>query len=134
MWVPDPQTHRKPLIIGGIIAGAVVAIIAVVLVITLSGGSKPSDEEQIRAVVSQFQDAYNRSDVDTLRDMSCQKMEPQFDHFKPRSDHAVLTVKAVRVTGDKAEADVVEDFGAGSGPRDDTYNLIREDGRWKACG
>jgi outer membrane murein-binding lipoprotein Lpp len=133
MWVPDPSRSSKPFIIGGIIAAAVAVIVAVVLVITLSGGSEQSDEDQIRSVVSTFQDAYNRSDVDALREISCKKMQTAFDDFKARSQNAVLTVKSVTINGDTAVAAVVEDWGDGSKPRDDTYNLIREDGRWKAC-
>ncbi|MDT5093863.1 MAG: hypothetical protein QOH60_3226 [Mycobacterium sp.] len=129
----DSSANRRPLIIGGIVVGAVAIIVAVILVLTLGGGSKLSDEDQIRAVVKTFQDAYNRSDVSTMRQSICQKDQKKLDNFKSSSNHASLTVKSVTVTGDTAEAKMIEDWGAGNGPHDDTYHFVREDGSWKSC-
>jgi hypothetical protein len=133
LWVSDPSANRRPLIIGGIVVGAVAIIVAVILVLALGGGPKLSDEDQIRAVQTTIQDAYNRSDVSTLRQNVCQKRQKRLDNFKASSDHASLTLKSVTVNGDSAEAKDVEDWGAGNGPHDDTYRFVRENGSWKSC-
>ena len=142
-WVADSNAHRNRtgLIIGGTAAAvAVVAIIAVVVLTTRD--SKPSDEEQIRAVVAGMEDAWNSSDYQKFRGFVCEDslavaVAPTEDEFKEQrkgEGRIELEVKGVEITDDEAIVEVEEIFAKDEDSTDtEDLELVRENGEWKAC-
>jgi hypothetical protein len=124
-------------------AVAVIAIVATILVVTLGGArpAGPSDEEQIRAVVDGFEEAWNRSDFEKFTSLVCAESlnngdAPAKDEFmeQRRDDGRIeLTVTSVDVHGEKATAKVDETNPQKHDTKSEDLDLVRENGKWKAC-
>jgi hypothetical protein len=79
LWVPDAPRRKTGLIVGAVVAvvfiavGGVVAIVAtartanITVTPTSPSVEAKSDEDQVRDVVDQFEQAWNDADVDELR-------------------------------------------------------------------
>jgi len=141
LWVPDEAPRRrKGLLIGAIVAAvALVAIVAVVRFLVLRD-VKPSDEEQIRSVLTSEYEAWNNSDWDKRWDIACKSAredrsftEAQFRYAIGEFGHVVFAVKSVEINGDKATAHVELSLEKTkqSGIRDE--ELVKENGEWKTC-
>jgi hypothetical protein len=138
MWVPDPPKNRTPLI-AGIIAGVVVVAAVVVSVLYFTVWSKDSapqsDEAQITTIVEQFETAWNDTNFDAFKPITCKAFQSkndfnEEDFKKAREDGPKIdiTVQSVKVTGDKATATVKNGEG-----KIRNIGLIREDDSWKLC-
>ncbi|WP_160117978.1 hypothetical protein [Mycobacterium sp. MFM001] len=127
-------------IVGGIVAVLAAVAVAVALIATV-GSSKPkSDDEQIRALISQAADT-NSSDVSAFRRLWCTKMQQIIDQvsqahpdMKPPgggTSHGPITVKSVQVNGDKATAVITGTVNGRT--RDSQMTFAKENGEWKLC-
>lgn len=148
LWVDDaPPSSKKGLIIGGSIAAALVVIIGIVVAIVLfTGGdsnspvAKPANTEadnkqEIKDVVEKFQNAWNDSNFDGFKPITCKKAqeEPEFNESdfldsREGSDELDLEATDFDIKGDDATVTVEN---AGKDPDDITFK--REDGKWKWC-
>jgi Domain of unknown function (DUF4878) len=139
LWLPDARKNRTPLIAGIAAVLALAAVVVGVLYFTVwSKDSAPaqSDEAQIRAVVTKFEAAWNDTNFDAFKPITCKEQqskddfnEKDFKKVREESPTLNLTVVSVKITGDTATA-VVK-----NGDNDKTQNikLVREDGAWKWC-
>ena len=143
MWVSDQpaRSGKKGLIIGGVVAAiAVVAIAAAVLVVVLTRESKPSDEEQIRAVLTGMQDAWNGENWNEFKGFVC---EPSMQDDPPTDEdlqeerdqqgRSELTVKSIEISGDKASASVEQTYENSDEPDTEDVDFVREGDDWKVC-
>ena len=145
LWVPDSAPrNRKGLIIGaGVAVLALAAIVAGVLVVVLGvfldREAKPSDEQQIRQVFARGQDAWNDSDFEEFRDITCaaavlgEESESHFRETRDQLGRVEIIVESVQVSGDKATAAVSQHFENDFDLDSDQYPVVREGGRWKMC-
>lgn len=99
----------------------------------------PSDEDQVRAAVMAFQDAYNTQNWDAYLAMMCpswaaQYTGPVMDSLKKtRVDQGLttVTVSGVQIVGDDATA-TVDAANEMLGRKTLDFKLVREDG-WRMC-
>jgi Domain of unknown function (DUF4878) len=140
VWLPERRTRRMPIVVGGIVAVAAAAV--TVIVLAIPHGPKPSDEEQIRAVVAGMQDAWNRTDFDAYRGYLCKDNQRFWAALGAdnagastmlQRGRAEFTVHSVDVSGDKAQASVKETYSNGDEPPETTEHFVHEDGNWKLC-
>jgi hypothetical protein len=132
---------RRRVIFGGIIGGllAVVLTLGAVLTVVTARSAPPSDEEQIRAVLTGMEDSYNRSDYAGFASHLCADMRADADfelgwHERRADDGRVdITVNSVDVTGDDAVANV--EFAAANHDEPKTLDMdfLRQETEWKAC-
>ncbi len=106
-----------------------------------SGGQQapkqPSADEQIRAVIHQGIDAWNRGDADAFASTYCaKKRERRVDELTAAGVSPLkveeVTIGQVTISGDKAEAEVTlthKDRDADI----ETFPMVHEGGRWKMC-
>ena len=104
-----------------------------------SGGQQapkqPSADEQIRAVIHQSIDAWNRGDADAFASTYCaKKRERRVDELTAAgvSPLEEVTIGQVTINGDEAEAEVTlthKDRDADI----ETFPMVYEGGRWKMC-
>ena len=98
-----------------------------------------SDEDQVRAAVMTFQDAYNVQNWDAYRAMMCPAMRDRFTGpvmemlKKTRTDSGLTnaTVTAVEIDGDTARA-TLDSHSEAVGQMTVSLPLERSDG-WKIC-
>jgi hypothetical protein len=147
LWVPDAPRRKTGLIIGALAAallvgvGVVVAIVAatrtpdITVTPTSTTEEEKSDEEQLRDVVDQFEQAWNDEDVDGLRQLFCADMraEAEFDESSLREligmgGNLSLTIAELDINGDAATATILN-----GGEEPDDIGFAREDGDWKWC-
>lgn len=106
---------------------------------TTTTTTAPSDEDQVRAAVTAFQDAYNTQNWDAYLDAMCPSWAAQYTGpvmdmtKKTRVDQGLTTVKVmtVRIVGDEATA-TVDAQNEMLGRRTVELNLVRDDG-WRVC-
>ncbi len=99
----------------------------------------PSDEDQVRAAVKAFQDAYNTQNWDAYLESMCPSWRAQYTGpvmdltKKTRVDQGLTTVSvnSVQILGDEATANVdAENELLGRKTLD--FKLVRDDG-WRVC-
>jgi len=106
---------------------------------TTTTTTAPSEEDQVRAAVLAFQDAYNTQNWDAYLDAMCPSWAAQYTGpvmdmtKKTRVDQGLTTVKVmtVRIVGDEATA-TVDAQNEMLGRRTVELNLVRDDG-WRVC-
>lgn len=106
---------------------------------TTTTTTAPSDEDQVRAAVMAFQDAYNTQNWDAYLDAMCPSWAAQYTGpvmdltKKTRVDQGLTTVKVmtVRIVGDEATA-TVDAQNEMLGRKTVELQLVREDG-WRVC-
>jgi hypothetical protein len=106
---------------------------------TTTTTAAPSDEDQVRAAVLAFQDAYNTQNWDAYLESMCpswaaQYTGPVMDTLKKtRVDQGLTTVKVmtVRIDGNDATA-TVDAQNEMLGRKTLDFQLVREDG-WRVC-
>lgn len=106
---------------------------------TTTTTTAPSDEDQVRAAVMAFQDAYNTQNWDAYLDAMCPSWAAQYTGSvmdltkKTRVDQGLTTVKVmtVRIVGDEATA-TVDAQNEMLGRKTVELQLVREDG-WRVC-
>ncbi|HZQ32043.1 MAG TPA: hypothetical protein VFB19_09935 [Mycobacterium sp.] len=147
--IPYPESHTARNVVIGVVVG-IVATLAVVLPIVFlqhsrstSSRSHPnsaagSDEDQIRAVISNMQVAWNSSDYDRVLGNFCtedeaKRSEESFREVRDESGQVEFTIESITVTGDTAKVEASEAFSNHSSPDVATLTFIREDGRWVFC-
>jgi len=99
----------------------------------------PSDEDEVRAAVMAFQDAYNTQNWDAYLALMCpswaaQYTGPVMDSLKKtRVDQGLttVTVNSVQIVGDDATA-TVDAQNEMLGRKTLDFKLVREDG-WRMC-
>ncbi len=155
LWLTDaPAPRRIGLVVGLVIAGAVVAIAAVVAVVlivakpdggiagptTLTNDAPPSrvpqtDEEQIRGVIEDFEQAWNDADFQAFEPIICAETqseddftEPDFLDIREAAGRLSLDVESIDVMGDSATATVSND-----GDDINEVEMQREADGWKVC-
>ena len=127
LWVPDAPRRKTGLIIGALAAvlflavgGGVVAIVAtnrtpdITVTPTSTTEEAKSDEDQVRDVVDQFEQAWNDGAVDELRELFCTDMltEAEFDEGSLREATEMggdlrLTIAELDINGDAATATIL---------------------------
>lgn len=106
---------------------------------TTTTTTAPSDEDQVRAAVMAFQDAYNTQNWDAYLDAMCPSWAAQYTGpvmdltKKTRVDQGLTTVKVmtVRIVGDEATA-TVDAQNEMLGRKTVELQLVRDDG-WRVC-
>ena len=123
-----------------VLAGAVIVLAGCSRAVTGEAMAPPdtrpwADEDQIAEVVSQFEQAWNDREFDTLRGLMCAEMQSsdEFDEdalreARSESDRLKLQITELEVSGDSATA-IIENNG------DDPDDIVfqREDDEWKWC-
>jgi hypothetical protein len=141
LWVPEGTRRRNGLIIGMFAAVAAVAIVATVLAVVLAREPKPSDEEQIRAVLTGMANAWNDSDWDQFKSFVCDASLQEGDtptdedlqKDRDRDGRSELAVHSLEITGDKASAEVEQTYENKDEPDTEDVDFVRENGEWKLC-
>jgi len=147
LWVSDTPRSKTGLIIGALAAtvligaGVVTAIVAANWAPTVTGSpttiveAEKSDEDKVRDVVDQFEQAWNDEDFDTLTDLFCEDMrnDPEFDRSALRDvrdtgGELLLKIASLDVVGTTATATILN-----HGEDPDDIAFVREDGDWKWC-
>ena len=120
-------------------AGVVIAIVAgpptVTGTPTTAIEPAKSDEDQVRDVVDQFEQAWNDENYDTLIDLFCEDMraDPEFDRSAMRDVRRTggelrLKIATLDVDGETATATILN-----RGEDPDDIAFVREGGDWKWC-
>ncbi|BCQ06639.1 hypothetical protein JMUB5695_00048 [Mycobacterium heckeshornense] len=99
----------------------------------------PSDEDQIRAVLIAFQDAWNTQDWDAYTQLMCPSMREQFTgpvmdrvkKLRAKQGMARGSLRSMNIHGDTATA-TLDMQSEGLNPGTLTLPLTRSDG-WKIC-
>jgi hypothetical protein len=148
LWVPDSPRSKTGLIVGAIAVTLLIGIAVVVGVVVLSGRAstvsgipttaveaEKSDEELVRDVVDQFEQAWNDGDFTTLTGLLCEDMrdDPEFSHSALREvrdtgGELLLKIASLDVDGKTATATILN-----HGEDPDDIAFVREDGDWKWC-
>jgi hypothetical protein len=147
LWVPDATRSKTGLIIGAIAAtlligiGAVVAVVVVNKASTVPGTptttveAAKSDEDLVREVVDQFEQAWNDEDFTALTGLFCEDMrnDPDFSRSALREvrdtgGELLLKIASLDVDGKTATATILN-----HGEDPDDIAFVREDGDWKWC-
>jgi hypothetical protein len=151
LWVPDAPRRKTGLIIGALALTLLIVVGVVIAVVATSNNSaditvtrpttpsadkpKPSDEDQLRDVVDQFEQSWNDKDFDALSELFCEDVrnDPEFSRSALRelrdgAGRLTLTVTALDVNGDAATATITN---LGEDP--DEIDFAREDSLWKWC-
>jgi hypothetical protein len=136
---PPPSRRRSLLIISLVFAVIASAATAAIVIAILH---RPSDEEQIRAVIAGIEAAENRNDDEALKRYSCVDGVPfsllhqlGADDVKGKNMFA-LPVESISVTGDKATARVrlqLGDKGRKAVDAPMRLEFVRRGDTWKAC-
>ncbi|HEY7052733.1 MAG TPA: nuclear transport factor 2 family protein [Mycobacterium sp.] len=136
--VPPPRKHTARNVLIGV--GAVIAVVVAVIVALAAIGvfASKSDEDKIRDVVSDVQDAWNRSDYDTVVSHFCAKSrsnssEDNFKDSRSKSGTIKFKISSIKVDGDNAKVDVTETYSKRSDPDTETLKFTKEDGKWTLC-
>lgn len=142
-----------PWVLGGV--GVVVIAVVAVLLVTLLGGGSPKDTAQSYvALLNKNSDS--DADAESVRGLLCKSDVTKFDEFREKAKEsegdtpgsselanmkAQHTLGEVTENGDKATAkarvaysgvpDEYKDF---IKDKDYTIDLVKEDGDWKVCG
>ena len=102
---------------------------------TTATAEEQSDEDQLRDVVDQFEQAWNDNDFDALRQLVCADLRSagQFSTSELREARQIggrlaLTIESVEFGGVTATA-VIENHGA----EPDDIKFVREADDWKWC-
>jgi len=102
---------------------------------TTATAEEKSDEDQLRDVVGQFEQAWNDNDFDALRQLVCADLRSagQFSNSELREARQIagslaLTIESVEFGGVTATA-VIENHGA----EPDDIKFVREADDWKWC-
>jgi hypothetical protein len=151
LWVPDARRRNTGLVVGGLAAALLVIVGVVVAIVATTNGSAgitvgrptatsldvpaPTDEQQVRDVIDQFEQAWNDEDVRGLRTLFCADMrtEADFDEGTLRDmvrmgDDLILSIAELDIDGDAATATILN-----RGKEPDDIGFVREDGAWKWC-
>ena len=137
--------RKTGLIIGAIAvtlligAGVVIAIVAEAPTVTGTPTTAvepaKSDEDQVREVVDQFEQAWNDENYDTLIDLFCEDMraDPDFDRSAMRDVRRTggelrLKIASLDIDGETATATILN-----RGEDPDDIAFVREGGDWKWC-
>ena len=150
LWVPDAPRSRTGLIIGAIALTLLVGIGVVVGVVIWSNKStditvarstssaakpEPTDEELVREVVDQFEQAWNDEDFTTLTGLFCEDMrnDPEFSRsalqeVRDTGGELLLKIAELDVDGKTATARILN-----HGEDPDDIAFVNEDGDWKWC-
>jgi hypothetical protein len=145
--VPDAPRARIGLIIGALAvtllvgSGVVIAVVAVNRGSTIPGTpttsveAEKSDEDKVRDVVDQFEQAWNDEDFSALTELFCEDMrnDPDFSHSALREvrdtgGELLLKITSLAVDGKTATATILN-----HGDDPDDIAFVREDGDWKWC-
>jgi sigma54-dependent transcription regulator len=102
---------------------------------TMAPRQERSDEDQLRDAIDEFEQAWNASDFDALRQLICADLraDDQFSRSELReardlAGRLALTVRSIDFDGAKATA-VIENHGA----EPDDIRFVRESDDWKWC-
>jgi hypothetical protein len=145
LWVPDAPRGKTGLIIGAIavtlLVGLGVAIAAANWAPTVTGTpttvveAEKSDEDLVRDVVDQFEQAWNDEDFAALTALFCEDMrnDPDFSRSALREvrdtgGELLLKITSLDVDGKAATATILN-----HGAEPDDIAFVREDGDWKWC-
>jgi hypothetical protein len=147
LWVPDAPRRKTGLVIGALAAALFIAVGGVVAIVvttrtpnitvtpTSTTEEAKSDEDQVRDVVDQFEQAWNDEDIDGLRQLFCAdiRSEAEFDEDLLREmigmgGNLSLTIPELDINGDAATATILN-----RGEEPDDIGFAREDGNWKWC-
>jgi hypothetical protein len=145
--VPDATRSKTGLIIGAIAATLLVGIGAVIAVLVVNKASTvpgvptttveaaKSDEDLVREVVDQFEQAWNDEDFTALTGLFCEDMrnDPEFSRGALSEGRAtggelLLKIASLDVDGKTATATILN-----HGEDPDDIAFVREDGDWKWC-
>jgi hypothetical protein len=145
LWVPDAPRGKTGLVIGAIavtlLVGLGVAIAAANWAPTVTGTpttvveAEKSDEDLVRDVVDQFEQAWNDEDFAALTALFCEDMrnDPDFSRSALREvrdtgGELLLKITSLDVDGKSATATILN-----HGAEPDDIAFVREDGDWKWC-
>lgn len=98
-----------------------------------------SDEDQIREVVAELEDAYNRADWDAFRALFCAEQrtdlfdDDDLDESLAEDGRVETSADSVTVTRDTASAEITYQDESMDEPDTETWDFIREDGEWMIC-
>jgi hypothetical protein len=145
--VPDAPRSKTGLIIGAVAmtlligAGVLIAVVAANWAPTVTGTpttiaeAEKSDEDLVREVVDQFEQAWNDEDFTALTALFCEDMrnDPDFSRSALREvrdtgGELLLKIADLEVNGKTATATILN-----HGEDPDDIAFVREDGDWKWC-
>ncbi|MFV1365908.1 MULTISPECIES: Rv0361 family membrane protein [Mycolicibacterium] len=120
---------------------AALTALAVLGAATTAGPARAAtDQEQIRAVLEEMNDSYNRFDFDGFAEYVCAAMrladgyEAGWYSSRRVDGPTRITVGSIAVTGEPASSAVANvRFEAAHHTETLAVDFVREDARWKAC-
>lgn len=136
---PAPRRKRLAWIVSGVVAAIAAVIVAAVVLAQFASLKPKSDDAQIRALIDKAA-ATNTSDISQFRELWCAKIQNVIDQVQqyrpnlptpPEKPHGPVTVKSIRVEGNRATATVVSMFNGTS--RSAQMTFLKENGAWKLC-
>jgi hypothetical protein len=148
LWVPDAPRSKTGLIIGAIAVTLLIGVGVVIAVVvamnrastvpgipTTAIEAAKSDEDKVRDVVDQFEQAWNDEDFTALTKLFCEDMrnDPDFSRSALREvrdtgGELLLKITTLDVDGKTATATILN-----HGEEPDDIAFVREDGDWKWC-
>jgi hypothetical protein len=147
LWVPDAPRGKTGLIIGAIAVTLLLGVGVVIAVVVMNRASTvpgiptttieaaKSDEDLVRDVVDQFEQAWNDEDFTALTALFCEDMrnDPDFSRSALREvrdtgGELLLKITSLDVDGKSATATILN-----HGEEPDDIAFVREDGDWKWC-
>ena len=146
-WVPDAPRSKTGLIIGAIAVTLLIGVGVVIAVVATKGAptvtgiattaveAEKSDEDLVRDVVDQFEQAWNDEDFTALTKLFCEDMrnDPDFSRSALREvrdtgGELLLKITSLDVDGKTATATILN-----HGEDPDDIAFVREEGDWKWC-
>ena len=147
LWVPDAPRSKTGLIIGAIAVTLLIGVGVVIAVVVTKGAptvtgiattaveAEKSDEDLVRDVVDQFEQAWNDEDFTALTKLFCEDMrnDPDFSRSALREvrdtgGELLLKITSLDVDGKTATATILN-----HGEDPDDIAFVREEGDWKWC-
>jgi hypothetical protein len=151
LWVPDAPRSKTGFIIGAIAVTLLIGVGVVIAVVVSSSDStditvarsttssvaepEPTDEDLLRDVVDQFEQAWNDEDFAALTALFCEDMrnDPDFSRSALREvrdtgGELLLKITSLDVDGKSATATILN-----HGEEPDDIAFVREGGDWKWC-
>lgn len=119
----------------------VLSIFSTAVMLCSCGGSRQrstsSDEDQIRAVLQQSIEAWNRGDVEAFARTYCaEKRERRIDELKSMGPNDQrYGVGKITVNGDRAQAVITlpQGVSGSEGGKTGSFDLVFDNGQWLVC-
>jgi uncharacterized protein DUF2510 len=139
---PARKSNNAVVLVAALVGIAVLAIGGFFAYQHFSKSSSSSPEDQIKALVQQEVDDYNRSSMPAFNpQLECKANTNEYQGDDPdqlrrqraQAGDVTASVTNIQVTGDQATGDLTFKFANLDQPVTSSGKFVKEDGRWKDC-